>query len=206
VSTARRSASPPPNAPEPRRRFLLARHGYECSSVDGFVRDVQRLLERLQLDNAALVAENQRLNELCAELQAENERIRSTSPDDRMQDMLQTVAEQAKVVVADAERAAEEILHQARTRAAILDERGRQEFAWRRRQIRLEGADLSRRQQAIRHQLRSFQTLAIQAARPAPALTVPSYADVANADTETSGLGAAASASATAGAGVVWGG
>ena len=59
---------------------------------------------------------------------------------------------QADALVADAQR-----------RADVIEERGRQELSWRRRQIRLEQEQLARRQKSLAAQLASLSELAARA-------------------------------------------
>ena len=56
----------------------------------------------------------------------------------------------------------------ARRQAATVEERSRQEFAWRRRQLRQEQELLTRRKQAMLGQLTSLSALAVETAESLP--------------------------------------
>jgi cell division septum initiation protein DivIVA len=70
-------------------------------------------------------------------------------------------AEQAKV---EAANEAEQIISRSQQRAALIDERARQEFAWRRRQMQHEQDLLDRRKVAMLSQLSSLSALAAESA------------------------------------------
>ena len=63
---------------------------------------------------------------------------------------------------------AEQIVVRAQELAATIDERARQEFAWRRRQMRHEQDLLTRRKQAMLSQLTSLSALAVETAENLP--------------------------------------
>jgi uncharacterized membrane protein YgaE (UPF0421/DUF939 family) len=63
---------------------------------------------------------------------------------------------------------AEQIVARAQQQAATIDERARQEFSWRRRQMRHEQDLLNRRKQAMISQLTSLSALAVQTAENLP--------------------------------------
>ena len=63
---------------------------------------------------------------------------------------------------------AEQIVARAQQQAATIDERARQEFAWRRRQMRHEQDLLNRRKQAMLSQLTSLSALAAETAENLP--------------------------------------
>jgi cell division septum initiation protein DivIVA len=92
-----------------------------------------------------LAAESAEASRLRAEALAEVERIR-----------------QAAVAEAD------ELVGTARRQAATVEERSRQEFAWRRRQLRQEQELLTRRKQAMLSQLTSLSALAVETAESLP--------------------------------------
>ena len=64
---------------------------------------------------------------------------------------------------------AEQIVARAQQQAATIDERARQEFAWRRRQMRHEQDLLNRRKQAMLSQLTSLSALAVRDGRESAA-------------------------------------
>ncbi len=63
---------------------------------------------------------------------------------------------------------AESIVTRAQQQAATIDERARQEFAWRRRQMRREQDLLTRRKQAMLSQLTSLSAMAVETAENLP--------------------------------------
>jgi len=63
---------------------------------------------------------------------------------------------------------AELIVTRAQDQAATIDERARQEFAWRRRQMRHEQDLLNRRKQAMLSQLTSLSAIAVETAENLP--------------------------------------
>ena len=71
-----------------------------------------------------------------------------------------------------------QIVGRARQQAALIDERARQEFAWRRRQMRHEQELLDRRKVAMLSQLSSLSALAVASAENFPDLPELSFEDV----------------------------
>ena len=65
---------------------------------------------------------------------------------------------------------AEQIVKRAQQQSATIDERARQEFAWRRRQMRHEQDLLTRRKQAMLSQLTSLSALAAETTEKLPEL------------------------------------
>ena len=72
----------------------------------------------------------------------------------------------------------EQIISRAQQQAAIIDERARQEFAWRRRQMRHEQDLLDRRKVAMFSQLTSLSALAVESAKNFPEVPELSFEDV----------------------------
>jgi len=70
------------------------------------------------------------------------------------------------------------IVGRAQQQAALIDERARQEFAWRRRQMRHEQELLDRRKVAMLSQLSSLSALAVASAENFPDLPELSFEDV----------------------------
>lgn len=127
-------------------RFPLVRRGYDRSTVDEFLRSSTAQFAALQEQYEVLAAENAALRRRAA--QAE-------SHDATERDGLETAA-------------AERLLSEASGRARTIEERARQEFAWRRRQLRSEQDLLNRHKQALLAQLTSLSTLARQTAENLP--------------------------------------
>jgi cell division septum initiation protein DivIVA len=130
------SAGPPPTFPK-------ARQGYQRSSVDQFVAQLQAGQAALQRQYSAQEAEGRRLTAALTELQATYERLRTAEIDERAQDILSVAEEQAAALVAKAVREAELVLADARREAQVVEERARQELAWGRRRLRDERARLA---------------------------------------------------------------
>ncbi len=81
------------------------------------------------------------------------------------QELLAAARAEADEIVTSAQRAAESIIVRAERKASVIDERARQEFLWRRRQLRQEHDVLARWKQAVASQLASVNTLAVETAR-----------------------------------------
>ena len=80
---------------------------------------------------------------------------------------MRTLAEAERVKVEAADEG-EQIVSRSQQQAALIDERARQEFAWRRRQMRHEQELLDRRKVAMLSQLNSLRTLAVESAAEFP--------------------------------------
>ncbi|MET1007539.1 MAG: hypothetical protein ABWX96_18455 [Propionibacteriaceae bacterium] len=163
--------------------FPKARQGYDRAAVDAYVASANRQLTTSQQEIAALRADQQRLAAELAALRAQHNRWQTEGVDARTQDLLDAAAAQAQEIVAQGEREADEIVWEAQRRNQVLDERSRQEHAWRRRQLQLERTELARQQQALRHQLSSFRSLAVDTAARFPDLSELSFADVGSSVT-----------------------
>ena len=86
-----------------------------------------------------------------------------------------TEAERTKMAALDE---AEGIIARAQAQADTIDERARQEFAWRRRQMRREQELLDRRKQAMLSQLTSLSALAAETAQSLPEVPQLELSDV----------------------------
>ena len=89
----------------------------------------------------------------------------------------QTLAEAEQIRIAAADEG-EQIVSRAQQRAAVIDERARQEFAWRRRQMRHEQDLLDRRKVAMLSQLTSLSALAVESAENFPDVPELSFEDM----------------------------
>jgi cell division septum initiation protein DivIVA len=171
--------------------FPKARQGYDRSAVDSYLSRLTRELAAAQRDNVSLRADLEGLSDSVNAMrgerdavQAQYDRLRTEGVDARAQDILDAAEQRAREIVAEGERAAEQIVWEAGRRNDVLDERSRQEHAWRRRQLSQERAELTRQQQALRQQLASFRTLAVDTATQFPDLSELSFADVVSSVTD----------------------
>ncbi|HEX8509217.1 MAG TPA: DivIVA domain-containing protein [Propionibacteriaceae bacterium] len=130
--------------------FPRARQGYDRPSVDRYIAELSRIVERLRRERADLAAENHRLTGVLEEVEAKYERIRTARLDERAQDILTAAEQQAAEIVAGGERTAGSLVRAAQREAEVVEERARQELAWRRRKLLAEKAVLVEQQQALR--------------------------------------------------------
>jgi cell division septum initiation protein DivIVA len=150
--------------------FPRARSGYARSSVDAFVAQLHDQLAALRRDRDRSADEISRLSRSLNEAEARCARLESATLDERGQDILDAASRQAAARLAEAERAADEIVAAAERRAAVVDERARQEHAWTRRKLAQERAELEQQKAAVRSQLNSFRELAVDTAAGLPEL------------------------------------
>lgn len=179
--------------------FGRVRSGYEPEAVD---RHLHQLVTRLRAADArtaeALTALAARDAALAA-ARAEIAEMRSARPDLVATDLVRDAERQAEELLQEARREAAQIRlraqsdaerlgQQARTEAdrmltrahheaAVIDERARQEFFWRRRQLqadadelRVEQEKINRQRAAIKEQLSSLSALAMQQSTSAPSV------------------------------------
>jgi len=152
--------------------FPRARQGYRRSSVDAHLRDVHRRLQELSRVRDEQAVEIARLAGTLAEVEARYERLRTASPEERAQEVLAAASDRAAALVREAERTAAGLVADAERRAEVIDERSRQEHAWRRRQLSQEREALAQQKLAMRSQLRSFRALAVSTTSLLPELEV----------------------------------
>jgi vacuolar-type H+-ATPase subunit E/Vma4 len=81
------------------------------------------------------------------------------------QRLLAEARAEAEAMRVAAQEAAGAMVARAERQAATIDERSRQEFCWRRRQLRQQQEALARWKQAMASQLASVSTLAVETAR-----------------------------------------
>ena len=91
-----------------------------------------------------------------------------------------TEAEAMRVAGQEAARA---MVARAERQAATVEERSRQEFSWRRRQLRLQQEAIARWKQAMASQLASVSTLAVETARDLYQISEQPFGEEMNADT-----------------------
>jgi cell division septum initiation protein DivIVA len=146
------------------------RQGYHRPSVDAHLRDLYRRLQELSRVRAEQADENARLTGALAELRSRYDRLRTATPEERAQDVLAAAGDRAAALVREAEQTAARLVADAERRAEVIDERSRQEHAWRRRQLSQERDALAQQKQAMRSQLRSFRALAVSTTSQLPEL------------------------------------
>lgn len=137
-----------PQTPAP--SFPTARHGYQRAAVDGYVREVSARVEALSRARDRQAVELRELGDALAELRTRHHRLENATLDERAQDVLDAAARRARDLVDAAEAAAADIVAAARREAEVLDERARQEYAWRRRKLAAERTELVEQQRAAR--------------------------------------------------------
>jgi hypothetical protein len=79
--------------------------------------------------------------------------------------LLAVARSEAEAMRASAQLEAEAIIAAAENQAVVIDERGRQEFFWRRRQLRQQHDLLTRWKRAMESQLASINSFAVETAR-----------------------------------------
>lgn len=168
--------------------FPRARSGYSRASVDTFVAQLGARLAALEGQQARSADELRRLKQELADAEARCVRLQTATLDERGQDILDAASRQAAARLAQAERAADDIVAAAERRAEIIDERARQEHAWIRRKLGRERAELEQQKLAVRSQLDSFRSLAVDTAAGFPELVdrVPTETSASVSQLETS--------------------
>jgi hypothetical protein len=83
---------------------------------------------------------------------------------------------------------ADQLVAQAQHQAATIDERARQEFAWRKRQMRSEYELLGRRKQEMLSQLASLSALALETAEKLPEVPELDFTDLERSEPKTADL------------------
>jgi len=148
--------------------FPRARQGYQRTAVDSYLRDLRRRLDTLSRTSEDQAGHITALTSALSELEARYDRLQTATPEGRAQDVLAAARDQAAVLVADAERAAARRVADAERQAEVVEERSRQEHAWRRRQLARERDELAQQKLAMRSQLRSFRALAVSSTQLLP--------------------------------------
>ena len=146
------------------------RQGYHRPSVDAHLRDLDRRLQELSRARADQADEIARLTAALAEIQGRYDRLRTATLEERAQDVVAAASDLAAALVREAEQMAAGLVADAERRAEVIDERSRQEHAWRRRQLSQERDALAQQKQAMRSQLRSFRALAVSTTSLLPEL------------------------------------
>ena len=154
----------------PMPSFPRARQGYARGPVEAYLRELDGRLAGLNQETTGQAQEISRLQQALSQAEARCQRLESATLDERGQDILDAAERQAAARLAEAERAADAILAQAQREAEVLEERARQENAWRHRKLVQERTELERQKKAVRLQLSSFQSLAVDAASDVPEL------------------------------------
>jgi cell division septum initiation protein DivIVA len=144
--------------------FPRARGGYDRSAVDAHVRELSTRLDRSAAENAAQAERLRAVTAELAELRAAHERLLSATLEQRAQDVLDAAAAEAAERVAAAEATARDLVTSAQREIEVLEERARQELAWRRRRLSADQAELTAQKEAMRAQLASFRAVAHDAA------------------------------------------
>jgi cell division septum initiation protein DivIVA len=152
--------------------FPRSRQGYRRSAVDAHLRDVRRRLQELIRVRSEQADEIDRLTRTLAEVEARYDRLRTATPEEHAEEVLAAASDRAAALVRDAERTAARLVADAERRAEVIDERSRQEHAWRRRQLSREREALAQQKLAMRSQLRSFRALAVSTTSLLPELEV----------------------------------
>ena len=99
------------------------------------------------------------------------------------QRLLTEARAEAEAMRVAAQEAAGEMVARAERQAATIEERSRQEFSWRRRQLRLQQEAIARWKQAMASQLASVSTLAAETARDLYQVSEQPFGEEMNADT-----------------------
>jgi cell division septum initiation protein DivIVA len=146
------------------------RQGYHRSSVDAYLLQVHRRLQELSRARADQADEITRLSGSLTEVQARYDRLRTATAEDRAHEVLAAAGDRAAALIREAEQTAAGLVAEAERRAELIDERSRQEHAWRRRQLSRERDELAQQKLAVRSQLRSFRALAVSTTTMLPEL------------------------------------
>ena len=169
--------------------FRQTWRGYDQHAVDQEIAGLRKRVRDLQAERDDLVAELRAVRS-AAGLVTTSDESDSVRP---AGDILQRASETARQTVEQAERQAEKVrteatleaarakseaarqaeamVRSARDQAALVEERSRQELAWRRRQLHRETEEVGRRQRELVSRLASVKALAAETAQSLPDLS-----------------------------------